>query len=413
MKIERVHVKEFKCLKDIDTITNGGNILLVGDNAVGKSSFMQFIQIALGNSSLIPPEATGEGYVIFDKEGRKLTVTVRFKDNKPITEVITENGVKDKRKSVLAQLTGAIDFDIDEFVELSKSDAGRKKQVEIFKHFLPDETQFAINALERDIEAKFDERTEVNRKVKYAEGALESLRCDGVEEPVENLQTLHVKLSEAHAHNANIKSEQDTLGKYRTLYIDLSEKEKKLQAELDSIRAKIQQTKDAAESTKEFLSKHESIDCEILLTEIKEHDAKRQAFTKYQNYLAKAKELDDVKITSDALTQEIESNRTKLIETVKAAKTPVKGLSFIDGNLLYNDVPVDSNSLATSEIMHLGFQLKMAENPELGILFVKRAESLGKDKFHALLQMAKEHNLQLVIEQVERGTEQLKIEIFS
>jgi predicted ATPase len=48
MKIQRVKIKEFKKLKDIDLKIDGQNIWIKGENGMGKSTLMQFIEAALG-----------------------------------------------------------------------------------------------------------------------------------------------------------------------------------------------------------------------------------------------------------------------------------------------------------------------------------------------------------------------------
>ena len=63
MKIQRVQIKEFKKLKDLDLKLDGQNIWIKGENSVGKSTLMQFIEISLGSKDAVPPNAEGEGIV--------------------------------------------------------------------------------------------------------------------------------------------------------------------------------------------------------------------------------------------------------------------------------------------------------------------------------------------------------------
>jgi len=89
----------------------------------------------------------------------------------------------------------------------------------------------------------------------------------------------------------------------------------------------------------------------------------------------------------------------------------VDGLTVDADSLIYNGVPVSSASLSSSEIMHLGIKLKMAENPDLGILFIQRGESLGAKRLKDIQDLAKKYDWQIIMEQVERGNEKLTIEI--
>ena len=89
---------------------------------------------------------------------------------------------------------------------------------------------------------------------------------------------------------------------------------------------------------------------------------------------------------------------------------PVDGLQFDDDMLIYKGIPVSEASLSTSEIMELGLLMKVAENKGLGILFLERGESLGAQRLKDIQAMAAKNNMQLIIEQVERG-KSLHIEI--
>jgi len=172
MKTERIKIEKFKAVENLEEQINGKNILLIGDNGVGKSSVIQFIEIALGKQSNVPPNAEGKGEVVFLKDGQEVTVKLDFRDGKPYIKVSGKGISIDNKKSAIAELFGAIDFDIDEFVDLSKTKAGRKEQVEIFKKFLPLEVQNDLKTFEANVQNHFNERAEVNKEVKRYEAII-------------------------------------------------------------------------------------------------------------------------------------------------------------------------------------------------------------------------------------------------
>jgi hypothetical protein len=55
----------------------------------------------------------------------------------------------------------------------------------------------------------------------------------------------------------------------------------------------------------------------------------------------------------------------------------------------------------------------MAENPDLGVLFIEHGESIGQERFDYIKNLAKKHDWQLLIEQVERGKDKLEIQIIA
>jgi len=187
MKIQKVKIEDFKVLKNIEQQIDGKNLLLIGDNGVGKSSVMQFIEIALGRTDKVPPNAKGEGEVITNHLGEEYKFQVKFKDGKPVVTVTAPNGLKDNRKSAIAGIVGAIDFDINEFVNLSDSKAGRKKQVEIYKSLLGDEVVEELEKYEQNIIVNYESRTETNRKIKEAKGFLTTSDLYGTHKDIKSV----------------------------------------------------------------------------------------------------------------------------------------------------------------------------------------------------------------------------------
>ena len=127
MKIQKVIIKDFKKIKNLEKEINGKNIILLGDNDVGKSSFIQAIEIALGMTEKIPLNSNSEIEIQAGDSKEKYIFKTIVTDGKPKFEVIAPNGMKDRTKSVLCDIVGSIDFDIDKFVELSNSKAGKKR----------------------------------------------------------------------------------------------------------------------------------------------------------------------------------------------------------------------------------------------------------------------------------------------
>lgn len=418
MKTEKVVIKDFKVLKNIEKEVNGNHILLLGDNGVGKSSFIQFIKIALGDQSSIPPNATGEGEVIVSKDGKPYKFTVKFKDGKPIVTVTTPDGLKDNKKGTIAGIVGAMDFDIDSFVELSKTTAGQKKQVEIFKSFLSDDIKAELLKYESDIRINYDERTDVNKKIKEKESVVKNHYLYNV---IDTEKFEQVKVEEVYSelklineHNEAVEKKKTSIEADKKSLLEQNERLEKYKAEI----AKIEIT---VSMLSERIAENES---DILMDPKKESELKaiedklktaNEANKKFNDSISLKKDIELLKTMeyeSNELTKKIESSRELLANTIRDMESPIAGLSFDENDrLIYNGIPVTPDTLSTSEIMELGIRLKMAENPDLGILFIERGESLGTDRLKLIHDIANKSGWQIIMEQVERGKKELNIEL--
>lgn len=414
MKIETIKIKDFKVVKNFEAEVKGHNFFLVGENGRGKSSIIQFLRIALGDQNNIPPDATGEGVVIVTKDGGKYTLKVKFKDNKPIVEVISPDGLKDNRKGTLAALTGAIGFDIDEFVSLSKTTAGKKKQVEIYKSFLDPEIIKELDTYAANVKALEVERTEIGREEKRLKGVIESSPLKNEIELTKfkevDTAALLESLNKANTKNESIKQVKTAIESKKVDIENYGKRIAELEEELKFIKAKKIERQGEITKGNVWLLTNTLIDTTDIQTQINEasdiNKKASQAAQLMKDQEAHAKAVEDY----GTATANIESQRQTIADTIKQMDTPVEGLSFDDDMLIYKGVPVSDASLSTSEIMELGLLMKVAENKDLGILFLEGGESLGAQRLKDIQEMAAKNNMQLIIEEVRRN-EELRIEI--
>lgn len=414
MKIQQIKIKDFKVIKNFEADIKGHNIFLIGDNGVGKSSILQFLKIALGDQSNIPPNATGEGVVIASKDGGNYTFKVKFKDGKPVVEVTSPDGLKDTKKGTLAALIGAIGFDIDEFVSLSKTTAGQKKQVEIYKSFLDPEIIKEIEALQVKVKSLETERTETGREEKRLKAVIEShpLRNEIDLSKFKEVDTASLldSLNKANTKNETIKDiGLKTANKLAELAQTDNEIEE-LERKIIELREKKGTLSTEHEKGVKWLETNKPIDTTDIQTQINEaSETNKKAAQAAQ--LVKDREAHALAVEEyGTATANIDSQKAEIARFIKEMAVPVDGLQFDDDMLIYKGVPVSEASLSTSEIMELGLLMKVAENKGLGILFLERGESLGAQRLKDIQEMAAKNNMQLIIEEVKRG-ESLHVEI--
>lgn len=407
MKIQTVNIKSFKKLKDFKAEINGNNVFLMGENGEGKSTIIQAIKVALGDQSNIPPTGTGEWTVVTTKEDGTYQFRVKIKEGKSVVEVVAPNGMKDNKKGTLAALIGAINFNIDEFVSLSETTAGQKKQVEIYKSFLDPEIIKELDILKAKVKSLEIDRTDIGKEEKRLKSLVEShpLRNEielGKFKEVDTAALLE-SLNKANAKNDEIKRiEIGTEDKLKNAN-KCDESIKELEEKIKSLKEQKENFLTDHNKGKEWLSKNKHIDTTDIQTQINEaSETNKKA--------AQAKQLQADREAHATATEEygtatanIESQREEIARFIKEMAVPVDGLQFDDDMLIYKGIPVSLSTLSTSEIMELGVLMKIAENKGIGVLFLEHGESLGEQRLKDIQEIAAKNNMQLIIEQVERG----------
>jgi hypothetical protein len=414
-----VVIKDFKNIKDLKTHVNGCNVFLRGPNGVGKSSFMDFIEIALGKSTIVPPNTNVEGQVIIDKDGRQYQFDVKLdaKTGKPKVTVTMPEGNRDTSKSVIAGIVGVNSFDIDNFVNLSTTEAGRKKQVEEFKKFLDIETREFLAKYEASVKAHFEERTNLNRDITRLEGAikLNPMYQFSFEDELDkftytNTEDVLTELKEAQAHNEKVKKVISNCEQRNTDIERANNEIKELEQKINILREEATAKKDLNDQAIEWLKLNTIKNTTILEQAITDASKNNADYNNAQNLKKEIAHLENLKTDVTELTNQIEAQREMIKNAIRDMDGPIQGLAFDEDQLLYNGIPVHPQSLSKSEIKRLGIRLKIAENPDLP-LFIHEAECMDENALKEVQDLADECGLQMFAEEVQRGTKELQIEI--
>lgn len=416
IKIQKVKIQDFKVIKNLEADINGKSVFLLAENGRGKSSFLQAIQIALGNSTVVPENFSGSGVVEVTKDGQPYTFSFKAgKDGKPKLSVTLPNGLKEDKKGVIGGLVGSPSFDVNEFVELSSSTAGKKKQVEMYKSLLPAEFIMGLKEFETKVKNLYDERTEVGRKMSTLEGFIRESKLFGDDlktKPVD-VSALNDQLEAANKANEKIREVKKRFDE-RAAKIEGNKKRiEDLKAEI----AELERVTETEETTQKeagtWLGKNTISDTSALVEQINNASNINVKAAQAEEHNKKLAQYNDFKESYEDLTVQIEVNKQAISDAIKDFDSPVEGLSFTDDELIYNGVPVSNTTLSTSEIIHLGVQMKFASNPECGLLFVEHGESLGAKRLKEILEYCKKYDIQVFMEEVKRGQDELVIEFIN
>lgn len=402
MKVQQVKIKEFKALKNINVDVNGHHLLVMGENGVGKSSFIQLLEIAMGRQNNLPINATGEAETVFEYNGKQLKCKVTFKDGKPVLK-ITGDGISiDNNKGAIASLFGAVDFDINEFVDLSNSKSGQKKQVEIFKSLLSQDIINELNQYEANIKNSYEERTILGRELKNLEGAIKASKLANYPDfELKKIQPVDVSSILEQIENANKKNND-----YNRVKQGLIDKHN----EINSLKQRLAVLEGDIEKGNEWLETHALIDTSNLSEKLKNSNELNLQYNEAQTILANYDKIANINENIGELTALIESSKQAISDTIKQMESPVSGLTYEDDTLVYNGVPVSINNLSSSEIIELGILMKLSFNNS-GIIFIQRGESIGKKRLNEIYEVANKLGLQIIMEEVVRGQENISFEI--
>lgn len=419
MNVQTVKIKEFKILNDFEAEINGNHILLCGDNGVGKSSLIQFLKIALGDQSNIPPNAKGKGEVVFDHNGNALTCKVSFKDGKPVVKVSGHGISIDNNKGAIASLFGAVDFNPEKFVELSKTSKGRKEQLDEFKSTLDPDFIKGIAEFQANVKNNYDSRTELNKDLTKLKGSVALHPLNNLPnyelEKFQEVDTVAVmeQLTFANSKNEKFTKVSDGIETRKKAIQEKINKIAELNKQIDDLNLEIKTVGKEVEDGNKWLKENPKVDTSVIEKTISDASEINKKAASAKQLIEDRAKIEKYTEEAGELTANIESSTEAIANAIREMESPVEDLSFDDEQLIYKGVPVSPDSLSTSEIMELGIRLQMVKNPNLGILFIQRGESLGTDRLKLIKELADNEGWQIIMEQVERGKKQLEIEIMA
>lgn len=399
MKITRLQAENFKKIIAIDVRPDGAVFNVAGKNAAGKSSTLDAIQAALGGKDSMPdvPVRIGEkeGAIRLELDDGALIVRRIFDaegKDQLVVEADNEHGKQrySAPQRVLDGLYGAIAFDPLAFTRMKPDD-----QLEQLKRLV--KIDIDLDQLEHDNKVDYDNRRDINRDVKRMEAELAGMPIypDAPADvlPIEDVAT---QIQKAIDHNSEIES--------RRMRRQHVEQEKlTLELRISDMEAALASAKDAFRHIVEQLTNAEPLPDPIDPTELqKQHEERRNI-----NVKVMANKLHDQKESLIAIEQEKSRKLTdamderikKREEAIAAAEMPVKGLSFGDGHVLFNGVPMSQAS--TAEQLRVSIAIGMAMSPKLKVMLVRDASLVDEDGMALIAGMAAEHDYQFWCETVQ------------
>lgn len=410
MKFQQLTIRNIKKIKDFHQKINGNSIIVIGENALGKSTLLNVIKFLLGDKDALqePIISEGEksGYAegIVGADGVSYTLhLILEKGKEPKVELRTKEGLKEKRKGVIASILGAATFDYEEFLDMVDSGSGEKFRKKIKDSMNPEERKL-LEETEAKIAENFQFRTSIGQERDSIKGFLEkaSIReadFDTYSDP-HDVALIQADLEKVTQHNANVTRVKEGMDVRIKEMEDIVAQMAKLQERQNVLAEEVNKAS-------LYLEKNLPKDSTAIVDKINtasEHNSKVTQVASLKEYHQKLEKLIE---QYEDMTVLLSSQRGEVESVLKEVGFPVDGLEFLEDTLLYKGMPV--RSLSTSEKMRLGFKLFIAKYPDCKVFTMEHGESLGKEAFESLFDVAGEHDMQLILEEVQRGKEELSV----
>jgi predicted ATP-binding protein involved in virulence len=370
MRIISLQAQNFKALRAVEITPTGAVVPIIGDNGQGKSSVLDSIYCALAGKKAIPSKPIRRGA---DSAVIKLDL----------------GEVKVTRKAQLETLRSLVQLDVD------------------------------VDALDGANARDYELRRDWNRKVDSLKERVVSLGA-GIDPQMDttpiDVNALTSRMADASEHNALIdrrranreRTAQD-VGELRSKAVDKRQQAQLLLDEATAYEA-------AAEAKQHLLDDAEPlpepIDVSALRDEINAAmaaNAERQNQERQRD--AHKRAVDELQVahsTSQNLTAQMEARTQAKQVAIASAKMPLEELSFGDGEVLYEGVPLAQ--VSSAERIRVSFAIAIAKNPKLRVVLLHDGPLLDEKSLAMVAKMAEEADVQVWVERLGRGPIGVRIE---
>lgn len=385
----------------------GKHVLITADNGKGKTSFLQSIYAGLGIKSQAPPVSDGEqeGEVTLGtNEGYAFHTEIdKIKGVTKVSVKLPNESLFQTKVTAVGSVVGEILFSPFEFADLSKSEAGKKKQIEIVKSLLTDEEREILSKYERQIKANEEGRLELGRELKVMKGAVEA----------KGIMKHHLEQYKEPVSVSELTSRKDAIVKKNNEIKNVQSQSAERAKRIEALKAELTALEEKQKEATTFLQSNATESTESLDAQIAQASSHNAMVIKVQDYKKEFDKMLKLEVQYGESTSLIETQRELYRTTVRELELPIPELAFDEEQLTYKGRAVDPNVMSTSEIMYLGCMIQIAKQPGVKVLVIPRGESLGTQKLNDLIDLGNEYGFQLLVENVQRGQNELKIEFLT
>jgi energy-coupling factor transporter ATP-binding protein EcfA2 len=413
LTILELQAENIKKLTVVRIRPDGKLVQITGKNGAGKTSVLDSIWWALSGTANIQEQpindAAHEARIRLDMG--EIIVTRYFRrtidKEPPYTTRLTVEAADGARfpspQTMLDEMIGELSFDPLAFTRLKP-----KEQFDALKVFV---TGIDIEQLDRENLRDFELRTSENRKAAELKAQMAGIDAPDstIGEPVDE-EALVRELEAAGEKNKEIE-----LRRQRRISVErdkqrleanadrIAEEIIELRARIERLQAQEGEAREQANGLATRLSRAEPlpelIATEVLLARIRQA---REANEKLRLSRQKAELLEKAeqhRKRADALTQSMQARREHKEAAIAAAKMPVEGLGFGEGEITLGGRPF--NQASDAEQLRASIAIAISMNPKIRVIRVRDGSLLDEDGIRLVAEMAENHGAQVWLERVD------------
>ena len=395
LTIVALDVQNVQRVRAVHIVPKGSTVILAGQNAQGKTSILDAIEMALGGGKSISERPIRDGanraQIVVDL-GEMVVERTISKGGSTLVVRDADGHVQRSPQTILNDLCNRISFDPLAF---SRMDPAKQNEL------LRDLVGLDFDELEKQREGLYNTRTKTARDAKAARATSEGTLVPGSTptEPVDvsqlmaQLRDVHTARAAASEHARKVTESERELraaeAGVESAKLALKQSEQRL------MRAKLQRGELTSSAPP----------APVDPAELERQITDAQAINRNVD---KRKRRDELELEANHLDQQVEEltgmiddiDRKKQ-ELLAGAKYPVAGLALGETGPLFKGVPLGQASGA--ERLRVSVGIGLALNPRLRVLLIRDASLLDEQSLGLVASMAAEAGAQVWLERVGTG----------
>ena len=391
MKIISLTAENVKRLRAVEITPDGNVVTITGRNAQGKTSVLDAIWLALGGGAAgretVRPIRDGEDKASVTLDLGDLVVVRTWAGDKTALTVKSADGAKyPSPQGVLDALVGRLSFDPLEFTRLSA-----REQVAALLDLV--DLGIDLDALARQRQSAYAERTEIGRQGKALDGQLAGL--GKVEDaPAAEVSVASIAAEYRAAENA-CREHRAKVEQAASLAVEIGDSISEIARLQDLVNA---MKLDLADAKKAITDPRDLPNLTEIDYRINGAEDTNAAVRRNAQRTDVAARLVATRAEFAQATEAIDGIDKTKADALAAAVFPVDGLGFDDDGVTYQGVPFSQASSA--EQIRVSLAMAMSLNPKLRVIRILDGSLLDADNLALIAEMATAQDYQVWIERV-------------